>query len=608
MLHLLSQTILTGAESYAVELCEELQKAGHCAWICSDTIHLETKAKVLLKPVHDRSNWAKTLAELLDIIEKNGIHILHTHSRSSAKLARLICKQLPTLSHVHTFHGLQKHSLSKQLKNSFGESNIFVCENIQTAMDLQKIKYSNQFQIIRNGIHCKSTKPAEMKLEKAAGSRKKIALISRLSNLKGQRTLQVLQAAMEVFKKHPDIEFHLIAGDFDSLSKSDQLIITNYQNLFPEEFFFHGFIKNLSERIPDYDLIFAGGRIAAEALMNGIPVFAFGESHCHGLVHEDNYKDCLASNFGDILFNERPTPWQPEALKKQIEQSLKDQKKTVLPIHAEFDFQTNFNSVFKFYKQTLGRKLAKNYFPILMYHKIVHEEYQTPHKIYVLAKDFENHLKFYKSQGFTSIHFKDYKNFREGNRNPSEFPQKPMMITFDDGYLNNLEIALPLLEKYQMKATVFLLANNQISTNQWDASSEEKHFELMTPAHRLLFSKHPLIEIGSHGFSHRPLDEIQSAEDRFAELKNSKLSLEKELGINITAFAYTYGRRTSDASSLASKAGYEFAVNTDTGGLTIEDDPHSIFRISMFPKETNWTLWKKTHKIYRRYYKWKRKK
>ncbi len=615
ILHLLSQTILTGAEAYAVEACNEFQKQGHQTWICSDTLHLETQATVLLRPVHEQKRWTETLSVLKDLIRQNEIQIIHTHSRASAKLARKLCKSAPQLCHIHTFHGLQKPSFSKRWFNSFGDTNIFVCENVKKSLDHHGIRYSSHYKTIRNGLRLE-VQPSR---PKAPIKPLKIALVSRLSNLKGQRTMEVLRALMAC-PVAQNTEIHLLAGDYESRPENDQLLIQNWLKQAHPRFFFHGFVKDLSQRLKEFDLIIGGGRIAAEALMNQKPLWAFGESEFVGLIDENNLQEALASNFGDITPKTDPSPWNQELLSEKIHQGLQQWsqlmetsetepiRKIAVRVQKEFHFFENIKEIMRTYQETLGRRICSKTVPILMYHKIVHQPYETPHKIYVLAQDFEKHLQFYKEQGFTTIHFKDYQKYRTGEFPASSFPKKPLIITFDDGYLNNKEIALPLLEKYGMKATVFLLANPNLKTNSWDAAANEKSFPLMSAAERLEFSQNPLIEIGSHGFAHAPLDSFLTRQERLAELVDSKKHLETEISLPISVFAYTYGRRSSDASDLAKEAGYHFAVNTDTGGLHIEDDPWSIFRISMFPQETKASLWKKTRSWYRRYYFFKRKK
>ena len=95
-------------------------------------------------------------------------------------------------------------------------------------------------------------------------------------------------------------------------------------------------------------------------------------------------------------------------------------------------------------------------------------------------------------------------------------------------------------------------------------------------------------------------------ESALSELVESKKSLEKEFHELVNVFAFTYGITTPSAAALAQAAGYDYAVNTDTGGKLLEEDPYSIFRVSIFPDENKWSLFKKTSTWYRKYYFLKR--
>lgn len=89
-------------------------------------------------------------------------------------------------------------------------------------------------------------------------------------------------------------------------------------------------------------------------------------------------------------------------------------------------------------------------FPVLMYHKVdlTMRDYLT-----VPVREFEMHLKFLKENKYEPISMTQLIDFLEGR---CSLPDKPVLITFDDGYLNNLELAYPLLQKYQCKAVIFI--------------------------------------------------------------------------------------------------------------------------------------------------------
>src|SRR5690606_15080536 len=104
----------------------------------------------------------------------------------------------------------------------------------------------------------------------------------------------------------------------------------------------------------------------------------------------------------------------------------------------------------------------------LMYHKVPDINIESRHRIFVNKDNFEKHLQFYKSQGFTTLHFSELAEYWSLKRDPSTFPKKPLILTFDDGYIDNLKNAGPLLQKYGFKAVIYLLADNEVRYNYWD--------------------------------------------------------------------------------------------------------------------------------------------
>lgn len=93
--------------------------------------------------------------------------------------------------------------------------------------------------------------------------------------------------------------------------------------------------------------------------------------------------------------------------------------------------------------------------PILMYHSLT----DKPSKINtytVSVKDFEADLKFLQDNGYTTVLLSDVIDYVDGK---AELPEKPIVLTFDDGFRNNLEFGLPLLEKYDMKAVISVVGS-----------------------------------------------------------------------------------------------------------------------------------------------------
>ncbi|SPP99529.1 conserved hypothetical protein [Candidatus Sulfobium mesophilum] len=113
-------------------------------------------------------------------------------------------------------------------------------------------------------------------------------------------------------------------------------------------------------------------------------------------------------------------------------------------------------------------------------------------------------------------------------------------ITFDDGYLNFAELALPVLEKHNVHATVFIPSGKINGYNDWDEGRGEFHKMTIMSYDQLRALPSSLVEIGSHGLSHRSLDRIATGE-LVEEVVQSRVELEQGLGRPVRFFAFPYG-------------------------------------------------------------------
>lgn len=104
--------------------------------------------------------------------------------------------------------------------------------------------------------------------------------------------------------------------------------------------------------------------------------------------------------------------------------------------------------------------------PVLMYHNILISKNGT---YTVKPEQLEKDLAAIKREGYTTVFPSEVIAFVKGKGN---LPQKPIMLTFDDGYYNNMYYALPLLKKYNMKATLNIIgAFSEYSTESGDHSN-----------------------------------------------------------------------------------------------------------------------------------------
>jgi peptidoglycan/xylan/chitin deacetylase (PgdA/CDA1 family) len=212
--------------------------------------------------------------------------------------------------------------------------------------------------------------------------------------------------------------------------------------------------------------------------------------------------------------------------------------------------------------------------PILMYHKVERlNRRSTVQGHYVSPKLFKRQMAVLSAMGFTAIPLSSL--YKTGVK----LPRKPIVITFDDGYVNFLTNALPVLKNYRFVATVFLVANQVGGTNEWDTKEGDVEEPLMDLS-QILRAKEAGIEFGSHTLDHADLPAV-SSEEAWHQIEGSKKKLEEILSCEVDAFCYPYGRKTPDICEMVKRAGYRVACSTEKGLNTEYTNHFALRRINV---------------------------
>ncbi len=210
------------------------------------------------------------------------------------------------------------------------------------------------------------------------------------------------------------------------------------------------------------------------------------------------------------------------------------------------------------------RPVVSGGIPTLMYHKI--GDYPPGSqlaKLWVTTEDFRKQLEYLRDHGYTAINFADWRDAEKGVK---PLPEKPVLITFDDGYMNNYELAYPLLREFGMKGCIFLVYETMDKHNGWHNPATEPWLKMLTWAQIKEMQDSGLIEFGSHTMRHRNLAETPIDDVRW-ELTESKKRLEDKLGREMIGFAYPYGSGAykPEVRAAALEAGYRFDFSIKQG-------------------------------------------
>jgi peptidoglycan/xylan/chitin deacetylase (PgdA/CDA1 family) len=211
--------------------------------------------------------------------------------------------------------------------------------------------------------------------------------------------------------------------------------------------------------------------------------------------------------------------------------------------------------------------------PILMYHEIAASP-QTASRLAVPVAAFAAQLAHLHAAGFTAITAADFAAALAGGTSP---PERSIVITFDDGYADFHDLALPLLLRYGFTATVFVTAG-------WiqDAGpdSADGRPGTMLSWSQIMAAADAGIEIGAHSYRHPELDQMPGHQV-WRELADSKAMLEDGLMRPVPGLAYPFGYSNSGVRRAARDIGHQYACAVGNAVVGPRWDPFALPRLTV---------------------------
>lgn len=208
--------------------------------------------------------------------------------------------------------------------------------------------------------------------------------------------------------------------------------------------------------------------------------------------------------------------------------------------------------------------------PVLMYHRVVNDKSEAgKHNIYVKLDNLRKQFNFLKRNGYQTTTFKDI--------NIQDDQNKKIILTFDDGYVDNYTLLFPLLKEFGFTAVVFLVT--KLTKNEWGIVCGEPAISLMNEAQ--LKEMHTYgIEFGGHTRNHVNLL-LQSDDQLMDEIRGCKNDIEKMLNSEVVSFSYPFGALNENIKSVVKESGYLYGISTKSGPDNFFDDLMQIKRIEI---------------------------
>lgn len=203
--------------------------------------------------------------------------------------------------------------------------------------------------------------------------------------------------------------------------------------------------------------------------------------------------------------------------------------------------------------------------PIIMYHQISTRNDNLGRYILSLS-ELESDLQYIKEQGFTTVVVADLVKYVSGN---GELPQKPIMLTFDDGYETGYTILYPLMKKYNMRAVVSVIGSLTDLYTQIDDHNDR--YSYMTWDEIKELSKTSEIEIQNHSYDmhyaesgkRKGISKLKGESDDdyynalYADVGKMQLLLMKKAQCKATAIAYPFGSYSKETTEICKRLGFE---------------------------------------------------
>lgn len=232
--------------------------------------------------------------------------------------------------------------------------------------------------------------------------------------------------------------------------------------------------------------------------------------------------------------------------------------------------------------------------PVVMYHGLLKDK-RYHNKFFISPKQFENDLKYFKENNYTPIFIKDLIAYVDSG---ATLPEKPILITFDDGFYNTYVYAYPLLREYNMKAVISIIG--ELTDKSTLIKDENPAYSYLTWDRVKELSTSGLIEIQNHSYDMHDNDHNRrgAMQKPGESLEQYRLALEEDVGHfqdkifemtgeRPTAFTYPYGFISNGSTDIFKSMGFRASLSCAEGINYITRDPDCLYRLKRVNRTPN---------------------
>lgn len=226
--------------------------------------------------------------------------------------------------------------------------------------------------------------------------------------------------------------------------------------------------------------------------------------------------------------------------------------------------------------------------PIVMYHSVLEDT--SRHGKYVISpNDFESDLEYLKENGYQTILIEDLINYTRGGT----LPEKPILLTFDDGYYNNYLYAFEAAKKHNAK---FVISPIGYYADAYTESGEcNAYYSHATWQQLREMAESCLVEVQNHSYDLHKSDggamgakavsgesEEQYSRRLSADLLKAQQLIEDNVGRRPTAMVYPFGAISKSTPEIVRSLGFAVTLTCEEKNSTVTRSPESLYNLGRF--------------------------
>lgn len=234
--------------------------------------------------------------------------------------------------------------------------------------------------------------------------------------------------------------------------------------------------------------------------------------------------------------------------------------------------------------------------PIIMYHSILNNPSRAGDYV-ITPQQFEADLHYLKANGYTTVVIADLIAYVQEGK---PLPDKPVMLTFDDGYYNNYHYAHPLLKQYGMRAVLSPIAIWSEHYTTHPGERDHDNYSHLTWEQLKDMAQSGAWEIQNHSYDLHHMDGAQKgaakrkgeSDDGYrlrlkSDLATAQQLLKEQVGVTPTCFTYPYGAISDTSQKVLADMGFVASLSCEERTSTLTRDPACLWRLGRYLRPAN---------------------